>query len=241
MARTWPGTICHLQAVPYQDVLFFPPVNPATQTITQNFTLKPGKKWNIVKLISGSSVFSEQNSFTAAGSPWDQVVKGSLYGQSLKNHLQVNNWTAHKWVLIAREVGSEINYVVGTRFMGASLSVVYDNSSTTITTIQFDFISISRAKLFEGTLINPNGIVIPSFSSGCPIQFLVGDANTIPNQGKIYTNAATIGKNIIVVVDGQFIRQSLDPNQLYCTYYKATGTITFSAPLFAGQLIQIFY
>jgi hypothetical protein len=239
MARTWPGTICHLQAVPYEDILYFPPVDANTQTITQSFRLKPGKSWHIVKLISGSSVFSEQNSVNAAGTIWDQLVKGSLFGQSVKNHLQVNNWTQYKWVLIAREVGSEMNYLVGTRFTGATISVSYDNSSTTITTLQFDFKAISRAKIYQGNLINP--YEVGSFSPGSPIQFLVGDANTIPNLGTTYTNAAIVGKNLIVMVDGKFIRQSIDANSLYCSYNPTTGVITFSAPLFVGQLIQIFY
>ena len=148
MARTWPGKVCHLQAVPVEDIAVFPAVDPITQTVLQPFQLRAGKAWINIKLLSSGSAFTEQNSFTAAGTIWDQQVRGYMWGQSKVNHLQANNWTQRRWVLVAHEIGSGMSYIVGNRFRGARLSVIYDNEDTSLTTLQFNHQARDRAYLY---------------------------------------------------------------------------------------------
>jgi hypothetical protein len=247
MARTWPGTICHLQAVPRQYIDEWPDIDPLTQTMQGTITLKPGKSWNIIKLIANRNGLNEQNTFEPGGIQWAQTISGVLYGQSIHNHLQVNNWAPHQWVLIAREIGSEINYLVGNPFSGARLSAIYNNQETTITSLQFDHISTKRAIIYQGTLIAPlfnsgPGItpVAPGIG-GTSIEFLVGDTGTIADQGTTYTNAALIGKPVMVFIDGMSISHTAFLNRFSLSYNMATGAITFSDPVNAGQLVQIFY
>lgn len=244
MARTWAGSICHLQGVPYDDVLTMPAIDLATRSILNNITLKPGKTWNIIKLLSQSGALAESNTFEASGILWTQTITGKLFGQSEYNHVQAENWTNYKWLLLCREVGSGISYLVGNAFRGASVTVSYDNSATTLTSLQFDFKSKRRAVIYQGTLIVPPAPASPVGSSGFaqkPIEFLVGDAGTIADQGDSYTNTNLIGKNIMVFVDGKIIPVTSFFNVQSAQFNILTGTISFLNKLNQGQLIQIFY
>lgn len=153
IARTNPGNICHIQAIPVQDIFLFPRINPLTQTMQDEIIPKSGKQWFKIKLLINGSLLNESNSYEPGGQLYQQNISGTLYGQSVFNHLQAYNWTFHQWVIIATEVGSEISYLIGNPFRGARLTVNYNNQETTITQLNFDFISTCRAIIYQGPLI----------------------------------------------------------------------------------------
>jgi hypothetical protein len=250
MARTWAGKICHLQAVPEEDIETFPDVDPVTQVITDDIVLKNGKAWIIVKLLSAGKAFSEESEETSAGPIVNQSVSGLLFGVSEYNHLQVNNWRYRRWVLLLREVGSGITYVIGSpanetnrKAKGALFSFGYDNSNTTLTKIQFAKQSATRAFIYKGTL-GTAGTGTGTGSTGTStvkdtIEFLVGDVGYTANGGTQYSHASLINKTIAVYLDGVRIRGSVDANRISYSFNTATGTITWTSALYTGQLVTI--
>lgn len=242
MARTWAGKICHLQAVPIEDVAVFPGVDPETQMVEDDIVLVNGKSWIIIKLLSGGKGFQEQNQHTEAGIVVDQLIKGFGFGVSEYNHLQLNNWMQRRWLLLLKEVGSGITYIIGNDKKGAKFSFQYNNEETTLTTVQWDKQSTSRALIYKGTLVLPGsgGSSTPS-TIRMKKEFLVGDVGFMQDGDTTYGHADLINKTIAVYVDGVRIKGSVDANRLYYTFDSTTGIITFSAALVTAQLVTIDY
>jgi hypothetical protein len=247
VARIHPGRISHLQAVPEEDILTFPDEDPETQIVEDDIVLKNGKSWKIVKLISAGRAFQEQSSRTPAGTIIEQLVAGILLGQSEYNHLQVNNWLQRRWVLLLREVGTEITYIIGSPDRGCRFDFNYDNSSSTITGVSFTRQADSRARIYQGTLGTAATGSGGSGSGGSSTvkstkEFLVGDAPPAMQDGETeYSHADLIDKQISVYVDGVRVRSAVDGNRLWYSFSEANGTITFSTALAEGTLVTIDY
>ncbi len=158
------GGPCRVFAIPIEDCSVFPDLNPATQTITANIQLVPGKDWLFFELTNPSKVFKEEGQVNAAvGLFYNQTVSGLLTGQDIGNHVTVENLTRHRFIVICIERTTGITYLVGKPKAGAFLSVKYESKTNTNTELVFALQSRHRAYIYEGLLpdevIAGNGLI----------------------------------------------------------------------------------
>lgn len=153
------GSACMLLAVPEEWIATIPAIDPATQKIDGTITLIADKNWLTLSLVSQRRIFKEDSQRTEAGLTWSQSISGKTAGHSEYLHLLLGIYPQHRWVLLYKEAGSEISYLIGKPGSGAILDVAYTNDGATVSTISFSRRSSSRALLYQGDALTSSGII----------------------------------------------------------------------------------
>lgn len=159
------GRACLLAAVPREWVVSFPPIDPATQMLTGDIVLASGKQWLRMLLVRKSTPLQVEDQRNAAGLFRQISIGGRTAGHSVVIHNYLNNYPHHQWVLLYKEAGLDITYVIGSPYSGATLTASYNNENNTLNTIQFDHSSLHRPHIYRGTFTLDNNVSVDTGAS----------------------------------------------------------------------------
>lgn len=199
--------LCDVLCIPVEDVLLIPNVNPQVQTIDGAIQVKPGKTWLSLTLSSGSAArgfLEEEKQETKAGTAWKIKLSGKKYGHNVANHLQLNNWANHRWILLATERFTGITYLLGKLPIGATIGIKYDNSKTQEHAIEFNFQSKHRCPVYNNAFAPLPDTPTPKYGLMLLVSFRIGQPGR-PTDADYIWNLAELAHSskIIVFVDGR--------------------------------------
>lgn len=146
-----PGSACLVAAVPEEWVETFPEVDPVTQTMPDNIVLKADRLWLPLLLVSKKRVFKQELQRSKSGVSWSQSISGRTAGQSVYIYLALENYAYHRWVLLFKEAGTGLVYIVGKPGSGALLEHQYSNEAGTISQVSFLRNAIAIAPIYNGS------------------------------------------------------------------------------------------
>jgi hypothetical protein len=236
-----PGGMCEVLAVPQEQVLFFPGINPQTQTLTDSIQLKADMFWFAFSITSKSRALVEEMQVGKSGVFFKQSVSGILTGQNISNHLQLENMVRHRWIVLARERSTGITYIIGRPGSAASLSLRYNSKQGTITDIIFSNDSKTRALIYGGIYSVLPGGRAETFLIKMLVEFRIGDpGRAAANAVQMIIPELANKPKIALFIDGGLISQQGYPDTNACTYIPAENKINTTFQLGDRAVIQVY-
>ena len=237
------GRACLLAVVPRQWVVSFPPIDPATQMLTGDIVLATGKQWLRMLLVRKSTPMQIEDQRKPAGLFRQISISGRTAGHSVVIHNYLTNFPHHQWVILYKEAGLDITYVIGNPHSGASLTSSYNNENNTVNTIQFDHSSLHRPLIYRGTFTLDNNITIDTGATfGVAIYTATGA------EGYSFTPSTNLRGRTILWISRSGMKdlvpvQGTPTNDTEFSYNPLTNAITLHPdyPLAAGETFIIPY
>lgn len=160
--------LCDIAAVPIQFIEYFPRINPLTQTIDGTITLTTGKEWLRFTLQTNNRFVKEDELNNNGGQAFAISLQGKLMSQGSHNHIQLQNQANYRWVVIAKERGTGLHYLIGNQKTGCTLGINYSNENGFINNLIFSTQSTTRSKIYNGNY-TVSGVVYPFGNIETPI------------------------------------------------------------------------
>jgi hypothetical protein len=179
------GGFCEWWYTKREDILAFPVVDPNTQYLVGEPTLKTGKFWFGPVLVPDDQLgFEEPMQRTSAGFFYKQKVSGFYPGDDIFSRENISNMPFHEYVVIGRVRAGGFFLVLGTDKLGMQFDEDYATGNGAIGTAGSHF-AFTRASIDKGQVllafsespeIAPPGI-LPNDGTGEDIDF--NDAEVI--------------------------------------------------------------
>lgn len=236
-----PGGMCEVLAVPQEQVLFFPAINPQTQTLTDSIQLKADKAWFAFSITSKSRAFAEEMQVGKPGIFFKQSISGIVTGQNSGNHITLENMARHRWIVLARERSTGITYLIGQPGSAAALSLKYNSKQGTITEILFSHESKTRALIYGGAYSVLPGGRAETFLIKMLVEFRIGDpGRAAPDAVQMIIPELANKPKIALFIDGTLISQQGYPDTRACTYIPAENKINTTFQLADRSVVQVY-
>lgn len=239
------GGLCDIIAVPVEDVSTFPVIDPTIQRVASAIILKYGKSWiSFAAAAPYGRAFKEKLQKSKAGQYYEQSVQGTIFSQNAHNHIQLNNMPLHKWIVLARERGTGLTYLIGKPTAACAFSTDYESTAKgTPTRISFDTSAKHRAILYGGLDFNlPEQPPPPSiFLIRMLAEFRIGDPDR-PPADSLSMIVPELGnrQNIAIFMDGALISQKGLTDRMSCTYDPLENEIHLTKKVAQLTLVQIY-
>jgi hypothetical protein len=226
------GGFCEWWYTKREDINLFPVVDPNTQYLVGEPTLKTGKFWFGPVLVPDDQLgFEEPMQRTAAGFFYKQKVSGFYPGDDIFSRENISNMPFHEYVIIGRVRAGGFFLVLGNDQQGFQFDEDYATGNGAVSTAGSRF-AFSKANIDKGQVlltfsespeIAPPGI-LPNDGTGGDIDF--NDAEVIP-----FTSGDVV-KPINWSVGGAYrSRFGLYPEiQVWTSEGKIITPITINAP-----------
>lgn len=154
------GKACLIAMVPIEWVAAFPPIDPATQMLTGTITLTGTHQWLRMLLVHSSTPLQTTDQRNPAGLFRQITIEGRTAGHSIPIHHYLTNYPHHRWLILYKEAGTGITYVIGHPNSGATITTSYSNEQNTINTIQIAHTALHRPLVYRGSYTLDNNITI---------------------------------------------------------------------------------
>lgn len=236
------GSACLLAAVPQEWIVTWPRLNPETQVMEASIILAEGRSWLPLLLVSRKRIFTEESAKTDSGVAWQQSLTARTAGTSIPIHLYGQNWTAHRWVLLYVEAGSNITYLIGGTDSGANFNIKYTNEVATQSEINFVRSGTHRAIVYQGAYTLDTSEPI-TFTADVKLHVY----NAIGDEGHVFDVEALKGRTILYVSRGGMV--DLEPvghtptsqTEIQVDTSIARFTVHADLSLSAGETFFILY
>lgn len=152
--RIKPGSWCWLMFYKWEDVLFWPPVNPATGTITEQIILKNDAIFLWIRPSEQDRFFREELKYDGAGPYYEDIVNCKLPGGSISHILTLAVLPYHQFGILLLDRNGE-KRLIGNKDAGARLFWKYDTGTLDGSRgreIQWKFESALPAPIYDNPL-----------------------------------------------------------------------------------------
>lgn len=192
------GGCCNWYFIPKEDIDVFPAVNPLTQELLAEPTLKTGKNWYGPMLVLNDDIgFEEQQEVTQAGLYYKQKFSGMYAGEGRASRINLENLAYHEMVIVAKLRAGGFFIILGNTETGLDFEHTFNTGGGPLETpgskIMFTTESLHKA------LILPNFLGINSVPppDGGGSGGGGGSSDTTANETEViaFTNESLININ----------------------------------------------
>jgi hypothetical protein len=236
-----PSGLCDLLAIPVEQVELIPAINPQSQVLDGNIQVKPGAVWLSITLTSRKKFFEEDSETSKAGTWYKQKITGILFGQSATNHLQLNNWVYHRWLVLATERSTGLTYVIGKTPNGAELSIKYTNNASQQYEIEFNTQAKHRAWLYNNVGNIPVGTVTPKYGLIMLANFRIGEpGRAVDGESSMVIPELANSPKILLFIDGRVLAGKNYADVMDYNYIPSINKVDTTLPLSDKSVIQAY-
>jgi hypothetical protein len=211
--------------------------------LTGNITLAAGKQWLRMLLIRKSTPMQVDDQRNGAGLFRQINIGGRTAGHSVVIHNYLNNYPHHQWVLLYKEAGLDITYVIGSPNSGATLSASYNNENNTVNNLQFTHSALHRPLIYRGTFTLDNNVTLDTGASlGVAFYTAIG------TEGTTFTPATNLRGRTILWISRSGMKDLMPvdgtpTNDTEFSYTTLTNSISVhtDTPLAASETFFILY
>ncbi len=237
------GKACLLAMAPIEWIASWPPIDPATQMLTGDITLAAGRQWLRAILVSNGTPLKCDDQSRPAGLFRQVSITGRTVGHSIPIHHYLTNYPHHRWVLLYKEAGTDITYVIGSNHAGATLATSYDNAANTINTLTFSISQLHRPLVYRGSFTLDNNVTIDTGAT-LGVAFYTGTGT----EGNTFTPATNLRGRTILWVSRSGMKDlapvsGAPTNDVEIQFDSPTNTFTLHPdwPVAAAETFFILY
>lgn len=179
-AIPYTGGCCSLWYTPWQNILAWPGINPVTQVLDAEPSLKPGTNWYGPVAIPRSEIgFKEAQENSKAGAFYKQVVEGYYPGDDPLSRVNLENMAFYRYVVVLKMRAGGMHLLLGSldswMDFDSDFTSVYDEASAS--KIAFSGESISKAFILPS--FSPSSYVLPPGPEEGETVVTAGGANDV--------------------------------------------------------------
>lgn len=166
------GGFCEWYYTLWENIQSWPFVNPITQELLSEPTLKSGKSWfGPIKVPNSTVGFKEEFKTSAAGLFYEIKVDAFQFGDSRVNRPLLENMVYHKYVLVGKLRSGGFWILIGNQQAGLSFGNIFNSGVGAGNVVSNDLSFYQKAK--------NKALILPSFNNSNSIPAPGGGSTTI--------------------------------------------------------------